>query len=154
ITSAITLIDGSFSTSSTLVVSTPSGAGQPRSLPRSRTSALTTRSRCPVARSMSSACSFSRRLTAAPTVPYPSSATGTSTDAMRLRHLAPPERAQALADLLDLGVGELRARLGKRRRAAVHLCDPLARERAVLDVLQDLAHVLAHVLVDDARPHG
>ena len=35
----------------------------------SRTSALTTRNRCPVARSMSSADSVSRRSTAAPTVP-------------------------------------------------------------------------------------
>ena len=43
--------------------------GSPRSLFGSRTSACTTRSRCPVARSMSAACSRSSRSTAEPTVP-------------------------------------------------------------------------------------
>ena len=107
---------GRRATSAMSVVSTPSSGGNSRSLSRSRTSALTTRSRWPVARSMSSACSFSSRLTAEPTVPYPSSATGTSTDAMRLRDFAPAEPAQALADLLDLGLA--RASRAPRRGSA------------------------------------
>src|SRR5437763_1322540 len=73
---------------------------------------------------------------------------------MRLWDLAPAERTQPLADLLDLGLGELRPGLGQGGRAAVHLGDPLLREGSVLDRLQDLAHVVAHVLVDDARPDG
>src|SRR5947208_12286128 len=121
--------------SATSVVSTPSGAGHARSLRRSRTSALTTRSRWPVARSMSSACSVSSRLTEAPTVPYPSSATGTSTDAMDLLDAA-VELAKARAHLLDRLIGELRAVLLEARLAAVHLGDPLAREGTALDLLQ------------------
>src|SRR2546423_11606057 len=99
------------------VVSTPSSAGQVRSLSRSHTSALTTRSRWPVARSMSSADSVSRRLTAAPTVPYPSSAIGTSTDASGL--LLHVERPQSCADGLDLLLGELAPVLLERRLAVL-----------------------------------
>src|SRR4051812_43198985 len=123
--------------------------GKARSLPGSRTRAFTTRTRWPVARSMSSAESVSRRLTAAPTVPYPSRATGVSTDASGL--LLHVERAEARADLLDLGLRELLPLLVEDRLAAVHLGHPLAGERAVLDRLEDVAHVLAHVLVDDLR---
>src|SRR4051794_124068 len=100
---------------------------------------------------MSSACSFSRRSTAAPTVPYPSRATGTSTDAMDLRDLALVERPQARTHLLDLLRCELLPVLVEDGLATVHLRDPLVRERAVLDRGEHLAHVLAHVLVDDLR---
>src|SRR5215470_6421422 len=104
---------------------------------------------------MSAADSVRRRLTADPTVPYPSRATGTSTDAMDLRGLlADVQRPQARADLLELGLGELLAVLVEDRLPAVHLGDPLAREGAVADRCQHVAHVLAHVLVDDLRPHG
>ena len=58
---------------------------------------------------MSSADSVSRRLTAAPTVPYPSSAIGTSTDASGL--LLHVERPQPHTDLLDLRLGEFRTKL-------------------------------------------
>src|SRR3954471_19245213 len=99
---------------------------------------------------MSSAESVSNRLTAAPTVPYPSSATGTSTDAMNLRCLlAHVQCAQARAHLLDLRLGELRAVLVEHRLSAVHLRDPVTGERPVADRREDRAHVLAHVLVDD-----
>src|SRR5437762_1740242 len=65
---------------------------------------------------MSSADSVSRRLTAAPTVPYPSRATGTSTDAMNLRSLLPHvQRAKSCTDLLDLRLGQLRAVLLEER---------------------------------------
>src|SRR5262249_14240312 len=151
ITSATIAIDGSPRISSTSAVSTPPPGGNVRSFSRLRTSALTTRSRCPVARSMSSACSFRSRLTEAPTVPYPSRATGTSTDAMRPLDGLLRECAQPRADLLDLGRLELLAALGEARAALVHLGDPLPRERAVLDRGQDVLHVLLHVRVDDAR---
>src|SRR5438552_5525137 len=98
---------------------------------------------------MSSADSVSRRLTAAPTVPYPSSAIGTSTDASGL--LLHVERTQPGTDLLDLPLGELAAILLERRLPALHLRDPLLRERAVADALEHGAHVLADVLVDDLR---
>src|SRR5262245_24874691 len=158
-TSATTAIDGSPSTSAMSVVSTPSSGGNSRGLSALRTSAFTTRSRWPVARSMSSACSLSRRLTAAPTVPYPSRATGTSTeapstDAMCLGQLAALQAAERLADLFDLRLGELLPVLDEARGAAVHLGDPLAREAPVLDRAQHLAHVLAHVVVDDPRADG
>src|SRR5262245_50289162 len=153
ITSATTAMPGSPVISRTSVVSTPLPGSNPRSRPRSRTSAFTTRSRCPVARSMSSACSWSRRFTAEPTVPYPSRATGTSTDAMRLRRPC-RERPQPLADLLDLGGCKLPARLGQARAALVHLRDPLAGERAVLDCREDALHVLLDARVDDPRADG
>src|SRR6266576_2196119 len=79
ITSATRAIDGSSLISAKSVVSTPSPAGNVRERPGSRTSARTTRMRCPVARSISSPLSLRRRWTASPTVPYPSNATGTST---------------------------------------------------------------------------
>jgi homoserine dehydrogenase len=69
ITSATIAIDSSPRTSAGSVVSTPEAGSNPRSFVASRTSARTTRRRCPVARSISSPCSSSRRLTAAPTVP-------------------------------------------------------------------------------------
>ena len=121
-------------------------------LSRSRTSALTTRSRWPVARSMSSACSFSSRLTAEPTVPYPSSATGTSTDAMRLLHLPVAERAQALADLLDLGLAERRARPrpGSGSPRSISAIHSRANEPSWI-AREHLPHVLLDVRVDDAR---
>src|SRR5262249_23385359 len=104
---------------------------------------------------MSSADSVSRRLTAAPTVPYPSSATCTSTDAMDLRSLfLHVQSAKSRTDLPDLFVRQLGAVLVEDGRAAVHLRDPLAREGAVADGGEDVAHVLAHVLVDDLRADG
>ncbi len=69
ITSATTAIDGSSRIAATSVVSTPCAGACGRSFSTSRTSARTTRSRCPVARSMSSAFSERRRSTAEPTVP-------------------------------------------------------------------------------------
>src|SRR5438093_3057051 len=151
ITSATTAIDGSLRISSKLVVSSPS-TGKSRCLSRSRTSARTIRSRWPVARSMSSPLSWRKRATEAPTVPYPSSATGTSTLATDFGLLAAHQRAQLLADLLDPLVCGLRAQLVQARFAGLHLVDPLAREDALADVGEELAHVLAHVLVDHLRP--
>src|SRR4051794_11528419 len=154
-TSATTATLGSSAISRKSVVSTAPAGGYTRSFPRSWTRAFTTRRRCPVARSMSSADSVSRRLTAAPTVPYPSSATGTSTDAMDLRSLLPHvQSAKSRTDLLDLRLGELRAVLLEDGLPAIHLGDPLAREGAVPDRGEHVPHVLAHVLVDDLRPDG
>src|SRR5438552_18906533 len=97
---------------------------------------------------MSSADSVSRRLTAAPTVPYPSSATGTSTDAMNLRSLLPHvQGAKSCTHLLDLRLCELRAVLLEHGLAAVHLGDPLAGDRAVADRREDAAHDLVSGLV-------
>ena len=69
ITSATTAIESSSATEAKSVVRTPSAAGKPRCFSMSRTSAFTTRSRWPVARSMSSADSTRSLFTAAPTVP-------------------------------------------------------------------------------------
>ena len=69
ITSATTSTSGSSRTAAKSVVSTPSAAPKPRCFAGSRTSARTTRRRCPVARSISSPPSTSSRLTADPTVP-------------------------------------------------------------------------------------
>src|SRR5581483_5962593 len=152
ITSATTSIPGSSAIAAKSSVSTPSAGRCARSFPASRTSAFTTRSRCPVARSMSSADSVRRRSTAAPTVPYPSRATLVSTDAMDLRgHRSLVERAQPGADLLDLRRRELPPLLLEDRLPPVHLGDPFPRERAVPDRREHRAHVLAHVLVDDLR---
>ena len=48
----------------------------------------------------------------------------------------------------------LRAQLGEAGLARVHLRDPLLRERARADVLEQLAHPLPDVLVDHARAAG
>src|SRR4051812_33639718 len=109
-------------------VRTPSSGVNVRSFAASRTSARATRSRCPVARSISSADSSSSRCTDAPTVPYPRSATGTSTDAMRSAlsgavHQAP----KLLADHLELALRSLGAHLLQARLTLVHVGDPLAR---------------------------
>jgi hypothetical protein len=69
ITSATIAIEASPSTSAGSAVRTPGAGSKPRSFAGSRTSARTTRRRCPVARSISPPCSSSRRWTAAPTVP-------------------------------------------------------------------------------------
>ena len=69
ITSATTSTLGSSRTSAKSVVITPSPTANVRSFAGSRTSARTTRSRCPVARSISSALSTSSRFTEEPTVP-------------------------------------------------------------------------------------
>src|SRR5580658_6031526 len=61
------------------------------------------------------------------------------------------ERAQVSPDLLDLLVLLGLAALEEVRLAGVHLLDQLAGERAVLDLAQDLAHLLAGRLVDQAR---
>src|SRR6266446_3761691 len=124
------------------VVRTPSPAGKLRSFAASRTSARTTRNRCPVARSISSPLSASMRLTDAPTVPYPRRATPTSTDPMRLlaeEPFDPGELPQLLSHPFDLG-GRLFA---PRAHAVVDDADP-AREVAVLG---DVGHRVAHVLV-------
>src|SRR5262245_16511903 len=75
-------------------------------------------------------------------------------DAMRRRYLALVEGTQPRADLLEQRLGERAAVVVEHRLAAVHLRDPVARERAVADAPEHRAHVLAHVLVDDARAHG
>src|SRR3954454_23174346 len=151
-TSATTWIDGSPRMVAKSSVRTPGSAVNDRSLAGSRTSARVTRSLWPVERSISSADSSSSRCTAAPTVPYPRSATGTSTDAtccLPLPGLV-HEAAQLLAASLELGLGGLGAHLLEPRLVVVHVLDPLAGELAGLDVGQDRLHLLAHVSVDDA----
>src|SRR4051812_10366436 len=134
------------------VVSTPSAAGKGRSFSLSWTSARTTRNRCPVARSISSPLSASIRLTEAPTVPYPRSATPTSTADMRLRAEQPfdaGERAQLLPDPLDLlrlRVATL-AQLGELGTARFVVAEELLRECAAADLLEDPAHPFAHAVV-------
>src|SRR5205823_6272705 len=81
----------------------------------------------------------------------PKRPTPTSTDAMRLLDLTLGQSAEPPADGLDLGVVELATLVDEAAFAGLHLGDPLAGERAVLDASEDLAHVLAHVLVDDLR---
>src|SRR4029079_19475211 len=116
-------------------------------------------SRCPVARSISSPLSASIRLTDAPTVPSPSSATPTSTADMCLRAeqaLDAGELAELLADALDLRRARvpLRAQLGELRPARLVVAEELLGEDAARDLLEDLAHPLARAVVDDARPAG
>ena len=69
ISSATRPISGSSRIDAKSVVRTPLSGTCSRSRAGSRTSALTIRSRCPVARSMSSALSASSRATAPPTLP-------------------------------------------------------------------------------------
>src|SRR5579884_712987 len=69
-----------------------------------------------------------------------------------LRHVPGHLCPQLAPDLLD-EVLLLRAALGVQERpAGLVLQDPGAGEGAVLNVLERLAHVLLHVLVDDLRP--
>src|SRR6266852_464427 len=64
------------------------------------------------------------------------------------------QRPQPGADLLDLlGVLGLAA-LEEVGLARVELLDQLAGERAVLDLAQDAAHLLAGLLVDQPRAAG
>src|SRR3954469_7525027 len=72
-------------------------------------------------------------------------------DAMRRRHLTLVECAEPGPDLLELRPRESPAIVVEHRLAAIHLRDPVARERAVADAAEHRAHVLAHVLVDDGR---
>src|SRR3954454_20189765 len=60
--------------------------------------------------------------------------------------------AQLLADRLDLTALGLRAQLLHARAAGLDVADELLGERARADLLEDPAHLLAHVGVDDARP--
>src|SRR5437879_583800 len=62
--------------------------------------------------------------------------------------------AQLPPDLLDRLLLLLRARRVKVRRAVPVFGDPALGVRAVLDVLQDFAHLLAHARVDDPRADG
>src|SRR4051794_8074676 len=155
-TSATTWIDGSPRIVAKSSVRTPGSAVNDRSLAGSRTSARVTRSLWPVERSISSADSSSSRCTAAPTVPYPSSATGTSTDAAStgLLPLAGPvhQPPQLLADRLELGLRSLGSHRLQARLVIVHVRDPLAGELAGLDVVEDSLHLLAHPVVDHALP--
>src|SRR3712207_5160340 len=98
---------------------------------------------------MSSALSTSSRLTADPTVPYPRSATGTSTDAMNLVRRRLHERTKLAPDVLERLVGGVRAHAPKLALAGVHLGDPLTGERPVPDLAEDVAHPRADVVVDD-----
>src|ERR1044072_1748494 len=128
-TSATTAIESSPRMSAKSLVSTPPAGRDPRSFPGSRTSALTTRRRYPVARSMSSADSVSRRSTEAPTGPDPGRASGTSPAPRGL--LLHVERPEPRPDLLDLRLRELRARLVEHRLAPVHLAHPPTCPRPV-----------------------
>src|SRR2546423_1162415 len=70
------------------------------------------------------------------------------------RLLAHPahQAAQLLPDLLDRVLLALLLQLGEVRAARVVLGHPLAGERAVLDLAQDLLHLLLHRGRDHARP--
>src|SRR5436305_13732420 len=57
-------------------------------------------------------------------------------DAMRRRHLTLVERTKARTDLLEQRVRERATVVVEHRLAAVHLRDPVARERAVLDAAE------------------
>src|SRR3990172_5274660 len=59
-------------------------------------------------------------------------------------------RGELFADLLDPLGRCLPAQLAQMRLARIHVLDPLLREDALADVGEELAHVVAHVLVDDA----
>src|SRR5689334_8578261 len=64
------------------------------------------------------------------------------------------QRAELGADLLDLLVVLGLAALEEVRLARVELLDQLPRERAVLDLAQDAAHLLTGLLVDQPRAAG
>ena len=74
------------------------------------------------------------------------------------RHSAPRrllprhQRPELETDLLDLPLACSGPQLFEVVLAGVHLRDPLARERPVLDLGEHLAHLAAHVVVDDAVP--
>src|SRR6478609_3355401 len=59
--------------------------------------------------------------------------------------------AQLATGLLDRVLLALLAELGELRRAVVHVADEALGELAVLDVREDVLHVLLHVGRDDAR---
>src|SRR4051794_20745512 len=157
ITSATTCTFGSSRIDAKSVVRTPSPAAKPRSLPGSRTSARTIRSLCPVARSISSPLSSRSRLTDAPTVPYPRSATPTSTDAMRLRTeetFDARQGAKLLPDPFDLlgALRAIRAQLGEARASRLVVGEELSRELAAADLLEDALHALLRRGVDNPCP--
>src|SRR4029450_1296922 len=91
--------------------------------------------------------------------PQPSAAIGSIRSDIRGRRLSHPRRldpahhrAESLADLLDLVV-RLGAPRGEEARAVrLVLEHPLSRELAALDLLQDLLHLGADVIVDHAGP--
>src|SRR5439155_21256738 len=60
--------------------------------------------------------------------------------------------AQVRAYSLDEVLGVLAAEGEKAGAAGLVLDDPLAGEGAGADVLEDLLHVLAHVVIDHPRP--
>src|SRR6185369_11342441 len=77
--------------------------------------------------------------------------TSGSEDLLELRLDPVHVGAQLLADVLDLGVGLLGAHALEVLLAGAVLGDPLARERAVLDLAEDALHLGAGLVVDDAR---
>src|SRR3954468_10581590 len=72
-------------------------------------------------------------------------------DAMYRRHLTFVECTKARADLLEQRLGERATVVAEHRLAAIHLGDPVARERPVANAAERRTHVLAHGLVDDVR---
>src|SRR4051794_2077625 len=72
-----------------------------------------------------------------------------STDAMSLRRLRLHEGAELAADVLEQLIRSRPAKLLQLLLARVHLGDPLARERAVLDLTQHVSHRLAYMRIDD-----
>src|SRR6476646_8309069 len=63
-------------------------------------------------------------------------------DAMSRGNLALVQGTQPRADLLEQRLGECAAVVVEHRLAAIHLRDPVARERAVAHTSQHGAHVL------------
>src|SRR5579883_2350517 len=61
-------------------------------------------------------------------------------------------RAQFLADLLNLMLGVGAAHGLEAGLAGLVLQNPGSSEGAILDLAQDLAHLVAHALINQARP--
>src|SRR3954462_9420232 len=60
-------------------------------------------------------------------------------------------RAEAVTDLFDGMLGRLLAQRVEHRAAGLVLEDPLLRELAGLDLVEDLLHLRTRVVGDDAR---
>src|SRR5881394_630023 len=61
-------------------------------------------------------------------------------------------RPQLRSDLLDRVLPRATTELGEATRATTRLRNPLARERAALNLLEDLLHLGLHLRAHDARP--
>src|SRR5690606_2865545 len=84
----------------------------------------------------------------------PASAAGDVLDALLARGDPGHHRPQLCTDLLDLVLGALGLELVVASPAALGLLDPLLGEAAVLDLVDDLAHLGLDGVVDDARAVG